>query len=265
LVALLGFATAVLPAIASSETSPSISAYNEPGAYGYSNHSWMPSTAMILSGGVVKFSNPSSEVPHGLKFTGGPATPACSAIPVAATEASGATNWHGECTFSTPGTYTFICTVHPTEMKGTITVNASGTTTTTTTTPVPTPTTPTAPVEPSSGSPLTGSPSLRASQRGSTVKGSLDISKAGAGDRLEIDVFAQSASLAKSGHSRRVRVGRLIRGSVPAGELPFAVKLNAGARSTLKRHHRLGLAVRIMLTPLHGESTTLTRSVVEHG
>ncbi len=259
--ALLGLAVSVLPAVAGSETTPSISAYNEPGIYG--QHSWMPSTATVSSGGVVKFVNPYSTTYHGLKFTGGSAgaTPSCTGIPAAASEETGAINWHGECTFSTPGTYTFICTVHPTEMKGTITVNPNGTTTTTTTTTTATPTTP---VEPQPGSPLLGSPSLRSSQRGGSVKGSLDISTAGAGDRMEIDVFANRASLAKAGHARRVRVGRLVRGSVSAGKLSFAVKLNAKARSALKRHRRLALAVKITLTPVHGEPLTVPRSVVEH-
>jgi plastocyanin len=260
LAAVLGVAAAVLPAVAASETAPSISAYDEPGIYG--GHSWMPSTATVGPGGVVKFANPYSEVPHGLKFTGGPATPNCSGIPAAASEEIGATNWHGECAFSTPGTYTFICTVHPGEMKGTITVNADGTTTTTPTTT--TTTTPTTPIEPPTVSPLLSSPSIRASQRGSAVKGSLDISKAGAGDRLEIDVFVKSALLAKSGHSTRVQVGRFARGSVSAGKLSFAVKLNARARKALKRHRRLALSVKIALTPFYGEPMTVTRSVIAH-
>jgi plastocyanin len=262
LAAVLGVVVAVLPAIASSETAPSISAYTEPGGYGY--HSWRPSTATIVAGGAVQFSNPESGVPHGLKFTEGPATPSCTGIPVAATEASGATNWKGECTFSTPGTYSFICTVHPTEMKGTITVNPNGTTTPTPTTTTTTTSTPTTPVEPPSGSPLLGSPSLRSSQSGGSVKGTLDISKVGAGDRLEIDVFAKSAFLAKAGHPTRARVGRLVRASVSAGKVSFVVKLNAKALKALKRHKRLALTVKITLTPVNGKPLTVTRSVVEH-
>ena len=154
LAVVLGLAAGVLPAIAASETTPSISAHDEPGPYGYGTHSWIPSTATVGSGGVVSFANPSSEVAHGLKFTGGPATPSCAGIPTAAGTETGATSWHGECTFSSPGTYTFICTVHPGEMKGTITVNANGTTTTTTTPTTTTTTTPTTPVEPPAGGPL---------------------------------------------------------------------------------------------------------------
>jgi plastocyanin len=268
LIAVLGAATAVLPAMASSETSPTISAYNEEGAYGYSKHSWMPSTATVSPGGVVIFKNPYTTTPHGLKFTGGTAgapLPSCTGLPAAAETELGAPSWEAKCTFSKAGTYTFVCTVHP-EMTGTITVNPNGTTTTTTTTPTTTTTTtPTTPVEPPSGSPLVGGPSLRSSQRGGSVKGSLDISKAGAGDHLEVDLFATTASLAKVKHSTRVRVGRLVRGSVSAGRMSFAVKLNARARNALKRRHRLALTVRIVLTPFYGEPTTLTRSVVEHG
>jgi plastocyanin len=262
LVAVLGVAVAVLPAVAASETAPSISAYDEPGFYG--GHSWKPSMATVEAGGVVSFSNPYREVPHGLKFTGGPATPSCAGIPAAASEVSGATNWHGECTFSAVGTYTFICTVHPGEMKGTITVNPNGTTTTTIT-PTTTATTPTTtPVQPPSGPPLIGGPSIRASQHGGAIKGTLNISSSGAGDRLEVDIFAKGASLARVGHATRVRVGRLVRGSVPVGKLSFTVKLSAKARGALKRHTRLALTVRIVLTPAHGKPTTVSRSVVDH-
>jgi plastocyanin len=264
LAVVLGLAAGVLPAIAASETTPSITAHDEPGPYGYGAHSWMPSTATVGSGGVVSFANPYSNVPHGLKFTGGPATPSCAGIPAAAGTEAGELNWHGECTFSTPGTYTFICTVHPSEMKGTIVVNSNGTTTTTTTPTTTTTTTPTTPGEPTSGPTLVGSPTIRSSQRGAAVKGSLEVSKSGAGDRLEIDVFAKSAVLAKAGHSTRVRVGRLVRGSVPAGRLSFSVKLDAKARKALKRHRRLALTVKIALTPSYGEPTTVTRSVIQH-
>jgi plastocyanin len=266
LAALLGAAVAVLPAIAASETTPSISAYNEPGVYGF--HSWMPSTATVPSGGVVKFSNPYTTTYHGLKFTGGSAgaTPSCIGIPTAASEEAGALHWEGECTFSQPGTYTFICTVHSTEMKGTITVNPNGTTTTSTTTTPTTPTTtPTTTGSIPTGSPLVGNPSLRSSQHGGSVKGSLDISSAGVGDRLEIDLFAKGASLARTKHPPRIRVGRLVRESVSAGRTSFVVQLNAAARRALKRHKRLALTVRITFTSVHRAPFVVTRSVVEHG
>ena len=272
--AMLAAALVVLPAIASSEA-PSISAYDEPGVYGY--HSWMPATAIVSAGGVVKFSNPYSEVPHGLKFTGGPATPSCAGMPAAATEATGATSWHGECTFSAPGTYSFICTVHPTEMKGTITVNASGTVT-------PGPGSPESPSPPSgsggssggsgsggslgsSGSPFAGGSKalkLTARQHGPSVHGSIAVSSAGASGGLEVSLLATSASLAKAHHPKKVRVGRFVRSSVKAGVVSFAVPLTARGRSALRRHRRLALTVRVVLTPFYGTPATMTKSVVLH-
>jgi plastocyanin len=264
LMALLGVAAAVLPAIASSETSPTVDAVNT----GLYSHSWAPSQVSVAAGGVVTLRNPTA-VSHGVNWVGGPAKPTCdSGVPVGTTEASSGKEWSGTCTFAQAGTYTFYCTVHGPEMTGTVTVSPGGATTTTVTT---TPTTTTTGTTPSpkteipSGSPLVGGPSLRASQHGATVRGSLVISKAGAGDRLEVDLFASSATLAKAKHATRVPVGRFSRGSVSAGRQSFSVKLGAKARRALSRRHRLALTVKIVLTPFHGEPTTLTRTVVAHG
>jgi plastocyanin len=265
--ALLSAAVVVLPTIASSETSPeTVEAENKPGSgiYSEETRAWHPSQVTVSAGGVVKFSNPYSTHVHGLKFTG--ATPSCTGIPAAASEEIGATDWHGECTFSAPGTYTFICTVHPTEMKGTITVIAAGTPAPG---PTPTPTTPaTTPVasspESPSGSPLLGSPSLRSSQHGSSVHGSVKVSKAAVGGRLEVDLLASGASLAMRGHSAQARVGRLVRSSLYAGSVSFAVPLNAKGKGALRRKRRLALTVKIVLTPLHGASASTMRSVVLH-
>ncbi|HEX5307982.1 MAG TPA: plastocyanin/azurin family copper-binding protein [Solirubrobacteraceae bacterium] len=259
LAVVLGVAVAVLPGVAASESLP-VEAVDE----GIYYHHWSNSAQTVIAGESVKFANPYSEVPHGLKFTSGPATPACSGIPAAAGEASGATSWHGECSFATPGTYTFICTVHPGEMKGTITVSANGTTTvTTTTTPTPTTTTPSQPTVPVS--PLVGAPLLRASQRGGVVKGALAIAKAAAGDELEIDVLARTSALSHRRTPAHTRVGHLSRGSVKAGRLSFSIRLDANARRALARRHRLALTVRIVLTPIYGEAKRINRSVIEHG
>ena len=268
--ALLGAAMIVLPAIASSEeASQPVEAVNEgSGVYG-EHHHWSPSQTTVMAVGVVTLSN-STEIPHGVEWRSA-LKPSCEEgpgkVPVGTSEAASGTKWSGKCTFTQPATYTFWCTVHHAEMSGTITVNAIGTTTTTTTTPTSTtttgtttiPTTETPPV-----SPLVGSPSLRSSRHGTSVRGSLDISQAGAGDRIEVDLFAGSASLAKAKHTVRVRVGRFVRGSAPAGRQSFAVTLDAQARRALKRHHRLVLTVKITLVPFHGEVTTLTRVVVMH-
>jgi plastocyanin len=464
--AVLGLTAVMLPTIASSEPLP-VAAVDE----GIYYHHWSNSQQTIMAGEKVKFSNPYSESEpphHGLKFTSGPggAKPSCSGIPAAAESEAGAANWHGECTFSTSGTYTFICTVHPTEMKGTITVtngeptvtteaaapvtehgatlkgtvnpngkateyffkwgttasyghetsmqpagggtsgvsvfamlsgltpgtpyhfrlvakNEKGTaegadetftttlpppppgppsattgeaisvseteatlkgtvnpdgkptksffewgtsesygqvttevsagedhtshvasakltglvagksyhfrlvaknaseevqgvdqmfTTTslssppsepslpTTTTPPPPPTTTTL-AEPPLGPPIVGGPSLPASQHGSSVHGALDISQSGAGGRLEVDLLAKSASLAKTRHSSLVRVGRLVRASVSAGKVSFSVTLTAAGKRALTRKHRLPLTVKIALTPTRGMAVSITRSV----
>jgi plastocyanin len=143
----------------------------------------------------------------------------------------------------------------------------SSPTTTTTTTPTPPPTTTTATtttpiVEPPPGPPISGSPSLHSTQRGATVKGSLDVSRSGAGGRLEVDLLAKSASLAAVHRASSVRVGRLVRASVSAGTVSFSVALTVRGKSALRHRHRLPLTVKITLTPASGAPEVVTRSVV---
>jgi plastocyanin len=134
------------------------------------------------------------------------------------------------------------------------------TTTSTTTTPTPPPTTTTL-AEPPPGPPIVGSPSLRSTQRGTSVKGSLEVSQSGAGGRLEVDLLAKGASLAKLRHAGSVRVGRLVRASVSAGKVSFSVALTAAAKRALARKHRLPLTVKIVLTPTRGPAVSIARSV----
>lgn len=266
LAAVLGVGAAVLPALAASESTPTVEAVNHPASlYTEEKHSWSPPQTTVLAGGVVTFSNPST-IPHGVEWVGGPAKPGCTGgVPVGTTETASGTKWSGSCTFTQAGAYTFYCTVHHAEMTGTIVVNADGTTTTTTTTPTTTtPTTTTPTTESPSGSPLAKRPLLRSKQSGGVVKGTLDISQAGAGNRLEIDVFARSALLAATTRSARTRVGHFVRGSVRVGALPFSVKLTAKARKAVKRHRQLALSVSIVLTSSNGKSLTVPRSVTEH-
>jgi len=128
------------------------------------------------------------------------------------------------------------------------------------------------PISPAAGIPI-GSPLVRgshaltlaASQHGSSVHGSIDVSSAGAGGKLEVAVFAPGASLAVVRHPAGVRVGRLLRSAVRAGVVSFTAPLSARARTALHRHHRLGLTVQIVLTPLAGAPASMTRSVVLRG
>jgi hypothetical protein len=228
----------------------------------------------IASGGKVAF------VDHGEKaniaWTG--TAPECEPeVPVA--PAPPKTGWEGKCTFKTAGTYKFESStlfneggsLNYTEYE--IVVEASAITPptgptgeggskggsspgTTTSGPAPAGESPT-------GSPLSGAPRISSSQHGTTVKGSLQISKAGAGDRLVVELMATTASLASTGRSTQV-VGRSVSASVSAGQQSFSVKLDAKAKRALKRRHRLALKVRITLTPAHGQTTSVTRSVTLH-
>jgi hypothetical protein len=109
-----------------------------------------------------------------------------------------------------------------------------------------------------------GSLKLTAPRHGASVHGSVDVAQSGAGGKLEVDLFAKSASLAKaggSGPSTRLRVGSLIRHSIPAGRLSFVVPLSARAKRALRRHHRLALTVKVTLIPTRGATVTITQSV----
>jgi plastocyanin len=266
MVALLGAFAAMLPAVASSETSPTIDAVN----VDLYTHHWQPAQATVGVGGTVTLRN-ATTVAHGVEWIGPRKGECTSGVPVGTTAAASGKEWSGTCSFAQAGTYTFYCTVHGAEMSGTVTVSAGGTTTTsTTTTPTgtgttPTTTVPTTPVE-TPATPKLRVSALAGGHSGGAVHGSLAISQAGAGDRLEVDLLATRASLGQAGHgTRKVRVGRFVQASVAAGTAPFRVRLNTLARRALKQHKRLKLVVRFTLTPLYGVASSVTRTVVEHG
>ncbi len=263
LAALLGGLIGVLPIAGGLAATPTVSAIEEGGYAGYPKFKWSPSQVEAASNGSVTFQNMSETVHHGIVWQSTPATPTCDAgVPVYSTvTGEGKANWKGTCTFSQAGNYTFYCSVHGAEMVGTVTVAANGTTTTTTTaSPLPTTTTSTPPSAPE---PPLGVLKLAKTQRGGSVKGSVNVSNTG--DRLEIDVFATTAFLAKAKHGGRIRVGRLVRSSVASGTVSFAVNLDSKARRALKRRHRVSLTIKVTLTPPYGAALTITRSVVQHG
>jgi len=258
----LGAAVAALPAVAGSETAPTIEATNLGGGGIYKEaHEWSPPSATVGVSGVVTFVNNSSSVEHGVVWSSA-IKPACEGVP----ENRGATSWRGTCTFSQPGTYTFYCYVHPSEMKGSITVNANGTTTTTMTSGTTTTTGSSTPQAPPPGSsPLQGNTrealTLLKSQRGTAVRGSVRISPAGAGGRLEVDLLAKRASLASlSGPFRSV--GKLVRRSLSAGKLSFSVPLNAKGRRALGRHGHLALKAAVAVSSPAAARFSTSRSVV---
>jgi hypothetical protein len=279
LAALIGAAVAVLPALAAAPSEaklevnencvePNWPCWATPG----SGSSPAPASKVtIATGGEVMFTDKTATKAN-IAWTG--TAPTCSSgVPVS--PASPTTDWEGKCKFEQPGTYKFESStlfigagLNYTMYEIVVEGAATGTTPTTTTTTTPTtttPTTPTTPSEPSHGTPLEGGSralKLAGSQRGSVVHGSIKVSRAGAGGRLEVGLFAAGASLAKAGHPAQVRVGRLVRSSLKAGSVSFSVPLSVKGKAALRRHRRLALTVKIMLTPLHGASVTITRGIV---
>jgi hypothetical protein len=276
-VALAGTAVAVLPALAVSPSELKLevnencvqSAWPCWAVPGSGPNPSPASKITIAAGGEVVFTD-NATTKANIAWMGTAA--ACSpSVPVSPTAPQAP--WEGRCKFEQPGTYRFESStlfnggpsLNYTEYE-IVVEGATGTTPTTTTTTTPTTTTaPTTPGEPSHGSPLEGGSSalkLAGAQRGSTVHGSLEVSQAGAGGRLEVGLFAAGASLARVGHPAQVRVGRLVRSSLQAGSVSFSVRLSAKGKAALRRHRRLVLAVKITLTPLHGAAVTVARVVV---
>jgi len=279
LVALLGAAVVVLPALAAAPSEAKLEV-NENcveaiwpcwTTEGSASRPQPTRSVTIASGGTVTFIDHGKEA--NIAWTG--TAPICqSTVPVSPTPPK--TGWEGTCKFEQPGTYSFESSTLFNDgvdnyTKYEIVVESAGTPTTPTTTPTtttPTTTTPT-PSEPShsSGSPLeggSGALKLADSQQGTTVHGSIRVSKAGSGGRLEVGLFAAGASLVKAGHPAQVRVGRLVRSSLKVGNVPFSVTLTAKAKAALRRHRRLALKVKIALTPLHGAAVTIARGIVVH-
>ncbi len=278
LVALLGAAVAVLPALAAAPSEAKLEVNENcveldwPCWTAGSGSNPAPALKVtIAAGGEVMFTDHATTT-AAVVWMG--SAPACTGVPTSAT-----TNWEGKCKFEQPGTYRFESStmfnepgIDYTKYEIVVESASTGTTPTTPTTTTPTATTPTTttiPSEPShsSGSPLEGGSralKLAGSQHGSTVHGSIKVSQAGSGGRLEVGLFAAGASLTKAAHPARVRVGRLVRSSVKAGSVSFSVPLTTKAKASLHRHRRLALTVKITFTPLHGAAVTIVRGVVVH-
>lgn len=109
-------------------------------------------------------------------------------------------------------------------------------------------------IEPAPG-PVFGSVKLASTPHGGVVHGSVVVSPVGSGGKLQIELLSKSAAAA---------VGKLVRSSLRAGKLTFALSLSAKGRAALRRHRRLALTVKITLTPLHGAAVTVTRGIVVH-
>jgi hypothetical protein len=288
LAALAGAAVAVLPALAAAPSEaklevnencdePDWPCWTHPGG----SPSYTPSVK-IASGGVVAFSDEMGKAAN-IKWTSTPSgQPTCSSeVPVSPMPAK--TGWEGTCEFEQPGTYRFesstLFSAGPNYTKYEIVAEGASTgTTPTTTTTTPTATTSTQPSgggastattpgsmempPPPAGSHPLATVALANAQHGDAVHGTVQIPAADGGARLEVELLAQGASLAKVRRSGSSRVGWLVRSSAPAGKVSFMVSLDAAAKRALRRRHKLALTVNIVLTPKHGAAMTLTRSVV---
>ncbi len=278
LAACFGASTALLPALAGSDPLPAIEAVNVGGGIYGEEHHWAPAQLNVPVGATVSLSNP-SEVKHGVYWVGGPSTPSCTAgVPVGVSVAASGTKWSGSCTFATAGVYTFYCTVHGAEMSARVSVGETATTTpataTTQTSPAPGGNGTNAYPTPSGGGvPVASSPVQSVSlltapvakavrvlsgAHAATIRGSVSLSAAAAGGRLEVDLL-------RGRGAHRVRVGRLVRSRLHAGLLSFTVALDPGAARSLRSHHRLALSVQLVLRPVHGTTLRVTRNLVLHG
>jgi hypothetical protein len=287
LAALVGSAVAVLPALAAAPSEAKLEV-NENcvesdwpcwAALGSGSKPEPASKVTIVAGGEVMFTDDATTKAN-IAWVGN--APVCSpSVPVS--PASPQAPWEGKCKFEQPGTYKFESStlfnggpsLNYTKYEVVVEAGATGTTpTTTTTTPTPTPTpttttttSATTPGEPSHGSPLQGGSralALARGQRGSSVHGSIDVSQAGSGGRLEVGLFSAGAGPTKVSHRSQVRVGRLVTSSLKAGSVSFSVPLSTKGKASLRRHRHLTVTLKITLTPLHGAVVRLTRVVVLH-
>jgi plastocyanin len=218
------------------------------------DYAWSSTDITIAPGESVSFNNATAGF-HDVKFDQG--TPVCSGLP-----ARPKSSWTGgSCRFDYAGEYRFICEAHPTLMIGYVHVSAAATPTpTATATPGPSPM-PAPGVGGSEGvtegqTTLAGAVAIAKSQKGTRVRGSVQVKLAGS--RLEISLWAPRNAVSRGKSSTLVRIGRQTRASAPAGTVNFAVGTDAKARSALRRHRRLSVTVSIALTPPGGHKLTRT-------
>jgi plastocyanin len=243
----LAAALMLLPGAAGLAADPTIEATG--GVYGFA---WSPSSAQIAPGGSVGFNSPSGSIPHGVTWSSGPETPKCSNVPT-----EGKTSWSGSCSFAQAGSYGFYCTVHPAEMKGTVTAGSPGD-------PSPYPPPPADPGGSPIQGPATAALRLARSQQGKIVRGSVRLSPAAVGGKLEVELLMPRSLLPESEGVGPLRVGRLVRGALQAERVPFGVTLRRVARRLLEERGRLSLKVRVTIAPPGGRDLVINRSVVVH-
>jgi hypothetical protein len=109
---------------------------------------------------------------------------------------------------------------------------------------------------PAPAGPAASAPQVARNQRGSGVRGSIVVARAGS--RVQVDVLAKASALGGRG-SKPVSVGRFTK-SAPAGKLSFSIPLNAKAKKALRKG-KLALTIKITVTPSSGDAFSATRTV----
>jgi plastocyanin len=267
-----GASVGLLPTIASGDSGASVTAQDD-----HFVSSGGGSTLMVAAGSTVSFAYPSGASEHDVHFTAMPSACTGSTAQLGPTAGAGAPSiagpgWQGECTFNTPGTYSFFCDAHGSVspqgqvsgMSGTIDVTApgggstgSGSTPTTTTTTAPTATTTTTPAPATTtSSPTTTSPSsATAPATGSSVSArsavlaalhGLSAARRQRGTRVSETFTSPLRGLRVVvellGARQRV-LGKLTKTTTGAGPLHLRVSLTASARSSLRRAGHLAVDV----------------------
>jgi hypothetical protein len=219
----------------------------------------------IAQGGTVSFGYPSGANLHNVRFTS-------TAQPASCEQTAGTLNgsvpplphtvagpgWRGSCTFSAPGTYTFVCDRHP-RMTGAVEVVEASSETPPAGSPSPSPSPGYAPAPVGSESEV---PAAGRAARGLKVTGRVrdgrlrgSVVVARSPSTLRVELFA------RVGGARLTRVGALRKNHVGAGRRTFAVRLTGRAAKALARRGHLAVKVRVRVTPPEGRAATLRTSV----
>jgi plastocyanin len=246
------------------------------------------SIVTIEKGGTVEFAYPDGTSLHNVAFTAmQPSsctqTAGVNSGAVPPLPSSPATHgWAGTCTFIAGGRYTFVCQLHDAMTGAVVVVDSGGPPPAPPPPPPPTPPPPppVAPPPPPAVNPPPPAPTpppaatpprppatpaaasglrLAAIQRGSTIRGSIAVARAGS--RVVVEAQAARRALAPTRRTDRVRVARQVRSSTAAGRVSFAATLGASARRALRTKGQLRLVVRIVVTPRSGKPYTTSRSV----
>lgn len=231
------------------------------------------SNASIFTGGTVFFTNGGNN-PHNVTFTGSPQPSSCSqTLPIPGPPTT--QDWSGNCTFNSPGMYSFVCTQHANVgMTGTVQV----------VNPPPGGGNPPPPPggggnpppggggggsgggggggnDPGGSPTQPGAPkiSFTRKQTGTTLRGSVT---AAAGAKIVVTALVSNRYLSTSRPKKvkKVSVGSQTKRSTGA-KVSFAVKLSKAARKALKSRGKLSVTLRIVVTPSGGKATTKTVAV----